>query len=562
MKKAVLISVLALAFGCKHEESVTQTQSSTQLASQKASENFSEENSNLAQATVISIKGKAPIPNSFFESGCDTSRLSAQAPDNNSYLEVQSPAEYLASRYVPRQTFEINPGDFNTIVGVNGTMLQFPPAAFMINDTTAFQGTVKVELREVLSKSQMVFANFSTTSNGTPLESAGMIYWNATTADGQQLHLDSGAFVSVTFPGRLNAKDYQLFTGNVTDGMMNWSLYPTLKISSALLPIAVISHDYFRFSSYRIPRKILKHDKKLDGGWNDQIMALANGRYANTQLSTKEFLRRLERIKWMGWNSELLEIYMDSPNDLHRGDSLAMIQIAVYASNIKKSSFLTSKKYLAIGASKKRWVQENTTAFRIFYEESRCYDQEIFVNAKVLRWRWLTQLENKGIDRSYAQWLMRPYIRHKQIGIGYSIIDDPRDLNSYSYASASNTRRINLRVPSMGYINCDRFINTSKKEDVLVEIENYNEMESISSMLILKSINSVMSGYGANGLFTFKDVPSDYKTYWVIIGSCEGQLYYVSQEVSPNPSPQGIVKALLKATTVKELEKIIKSFSI
>jgi len=70
----------------------------------------------------------------------------------------------------------------------------------MINDSTPYEGAVKIELREVYDQSQMIFANFSTTSNGQPLESAGMIYWNATMENGMPLQLDSGASISVVMP--------------------------------------------------------------------------------------------------------------------------------------------------------------------------------------------------------------------------------------------------------------------------------------------------------------------------------------------------------------------------
>ncbi|HYV91244.1 MAG TPA: hypothetical protein VE978_05655 [Chitinophagales bacterium] len=570
MKKAVVIFVIALACACKHEKPITQTEPSDQSVTQRAPQNFNEENSYpITHSTFTKVKKEPCTANAFVENNCDDEfRVPVTEFLNDFYSGNQSPAEYLATRYAPQQAFEINSNEFNTLVGMHGTVLQLPPSTFMLNDSTPYVGPVRVELREVLSKAQMVFANFSTTSNGTPLESAGMIYWNATSEDGQQLQLDSGAFVSVTLPGRLNAKDYQLFTGNVKRGMMNWSLYPTpdwplYPTQKTALPLAIISRDYFHFKSYRIPWNVLKHNKNLNETWNDQITALANGRYANTELSTKEFLRRVERIKWMGWNSDLLALYMDNPNDLNRADSLAVLQMAVYAANIKESSYSISKKYLAIGASKRRWIRENTRAFRKFFEESKLYDQEIFVNAKELRLRSLKKLESRGIDKEYARYLMRGPVYHQQILSGYRIDDDPRNLVSYPNVSAikTNTKAINLRIPAMGYINCDRFLESSVKKDVIVQIENYSEMENVSSLLILKNINSVMNGDNINGTFTFKDVPSDYKMCWVIIGSCDGKLYYQMQDVSPNEASQGIVKAVLKATTVEELEKTIKSLS-
>src|SRR4029077_14290182 len=115
---------------------------------------------------------------------------------------------------------------------------------------------------------------------------------------------------------------------------------------------------------------------------------------------------------------------------------------------------------------------------------------------------------------------------------GYRIYDNPRRTTYYSNVSINTNSTINLRIPAMGYINCDRFLESTTKKNVVVQVENYSEMENVSSMLILKNINSVMSGDCVNGNFTFRAVPADYRMCWVIIGTCAGQLYYEIQDVT------------------------------
>jgi len=356
MRKHLLFQSSSFA-ACKHQNTTQTTTAITAVADEpkiRRDEVFTPPSSQ-SSPSKLNLKGKNQIP--FKEETVATNQSETLLPiEPFPSISNKISLATLAEQYSPTQDFLIDQTNFSFITGAQGTKLYIPPSVFMINDSTPYEGAVKIELREVYDQSQMIFANFSTTSNGQPLESAGMIYWNATMENGMPLQLDSGASISVVMPREGTTAGYQLFTGSVNDGVMNWQVLPTISKSPLLsvtqlsLQVAIVPYDVFHYKRFKISKKIKGVEKHIRNEWNDQIESLAKGDFDKTNLCSKEFLRRIERIRWMGWNSELLSIYLDHPNDLQTADSLALLQVGDYAMNLQASSFPIQKNIL-------RWVQ-------------------------------------------------------------------------------------------------------------------------------------------------------------------------------------------------------------
>jgi len=118
---------------------------------------------------------------------------------------------------------------------------------------------------------------------------------------------------------------------------------------------------------------------------------------------------------------------------------------------------------------------------------------------------------SKGIEAAYADWLMHSVVHHyTQTFHGYTMMDVPRTITSTAYITPASSAFVTLSVPAMGYINCDRFLENVKKENIIVEIANYKDMDNVSATLIFKNLNSMMSGYQFNGVITFNNVPAVY----------------------------------------------------
>jgi hypothetical protein len=74
-----------------------------------------------------------------------------------------------------KQIFVINVGTGGTITGTGGSKITFPPNFAKNADGSAFVGDAQVTLQESLKKSQWMMDGVSTTTQGEPLISGGMI---------------------------------------------------------------------------------------------------------------------------------------------------------------------------------------------------------------------------------------------------------------------------------------------------------------------------------------------------------------------------------------------------
>ncbi len=102
---------------------------------------------------------------------------------------------------------------------MNGTILNIPAGTF-----TGKSRTVTLTVREYYKKSDMLLGNLNTMSNGSVLETQGMIYTEAVDENGKAVNIQRGKTISVLIPVDTVRNDMKLFRGNrnAHDSMMNW----------------------------------------------------------------------------------------------------------------------------------------------------------------------------------------------------------------------------------------------------------------------------------------------------------------------------------------------------
>lgn len=128
----------------------------------------------------------------------------------------------------PRQTFDIATGRDTSITCAGGTVLRF-----CANTFKTIAPSVTLEIREVLTRADMVGAGISTRStDGRLLESAGMIYLNATEPAGVGINPDCP--VEIQLPTQSRQADMGLFKGVENNGTVEWLLITDPKASSFL----------------------------------------------------------------------------------------------------------------------------------------------------------------------------------------------------------------------------------------------------------------------------------------------------------------------------------------
>lgn len=127
------------------------------------------------------------------------------------------------------QNFNINAGQFASIIGAKGTKVFFYPTTFKNkNGQVVSSGTVTIVLQEMLKGADMILANKTTTSDGKLLQSGGQILLKAY-QNNEELFINAAAKPTVKIPAS-NSAPMNLFYGNVTandtlagDSTINWT---------------------------------------------------------------------------------------------------------------------------------------------------------------------------------------------------------------------------------------------------------------------------------------------------------------------------------------------------
>ncbi|MBD0258854.1 MAG: cytochrome c [Cytophagales bacterium] len=118
--------------------------------------------------------------------------------------------------------FTVRAGRDTLLRSPGGTLLFVPRNGFLHPDGSPASGPVAVTVREALAPADMVLAHLTTTSDGRPLESGGMVFVDATQA-GQPLRINPDAPLGVSLPTGERLPGMQVFTGQRDDaGRLNW----------------------------------------------------------------------------------------------------------------------------------------------------------------------------------------------------------------------------------------------------------------------------------------------------------------------------------------------------
>jgi hypothetical protein len=117
---------------------------------------------------------------------------------------------------VKTSKFEISPTTDTLIFGDKGTGIFIESNSLQFKDGSTPTSTIKIELKEYYSISDILSKNLSTISNGRLLETGGMINIQAF-SDGKELELKNGKEVIIHFPKDDSKSGMQLFSESQSD---------------------------------------------------------------------------------------------------------------------------------------------------------------------------------------------------------------------------------------------------------------------------------------------------------------------------------------------------------
>lgn len=127
--------------------------------------------------------------------------------------DKKNAATVLNSSNLPAQFFSVNINQDTTLVTASGCILQIAKGSLQSDS-----GIVKLNIKEVLSNSDIVMAGLSTMSGKKSLSSGGMIYFNA--AEGYQLSIKKA--IKVLVPTKNYERNMQVYKGDSANGKLNW----------------------------------------------------------------------------------------------------------------------------------------------------------------------------------------------------------------------------------------------------------------------------------------------------------------------------------------------------
>lgn len=127
---------------------------------------------------------------------------------------THSPKKVLNTGNIRLQNFKIDNSKDTFLVAARGGIFKISKESFDAD------GPVDIEIKEVYSPTEILYAGLTTESNGRLLESGGMFYINAK-SNGKQLDLKKP--VDVSIPANYINDDMQVFKGEEkADGTINW----------------------------------------------------------------------------------------------------------------------------------------------------------------------------------------------------------------------------------------------------------------------------------------------------------------------------------------------------
>jgi hypothetical protein len=141
--------------------------------------------------------------------------------DEDEDQESKQEQQLFAADNLETQNFSISADRDTILIGENGTILTFEKNSFVDQSGSPATGEIKINFKECLDKLDMILGNMTTTSNGQPLESGGMIYLNAT-SNKEQLMIANNKSVGVEMPVDSVLENMQLFEGVETGNGINW----------------------------------------------------------------------------------------------------------------------------------------------------------------------------------------------------------------------------------------------------------------------------------------------------------------------------------------------------
>lgn len=190
---------------------------------------------------------------------------------------------------LPTQVFSLSTARDTTVTGPAGTVLRIPANAF-VDSTGNAVAHLELELKEVLDPMSMVMGDLTTTSNGVPLQTGGML-WLAATSEGHAVNIAADKHIDAAVPCDTVWKGMMRYTGTEDETGIDW-----------VDPAPMVANEVNRPSAERV-RFMLDsiHQLKVTN-----VRYLVDGKYPTGQPEVDSL------VSVLAWADDGLKITKDS----------------------------------------------------------------------------------------------------------------------------------------------------------------------------------------------------------------------------------------------------------
>lgn len=416
----------------------------------------------------------------------------------------------------------IDPTKDNLIKGKNGTVIYINANSFVDEAGVPVSSKTIVELKEHYSIADYITSNLQTVHHTDILQTQGMIYFSAKTADGKAVKINKSKPVRIEFPVSEQIASTKIFTGKRDkNGHLNWSEVNEPSKSLVPYPIRFISQSFF---STECPMHYGITKDTLRNGSLNYYSDLS--KFENTFLATREFKERYDVACW----KEVVKIYIENiDRNLWEADEMVVKYF------IKDS---TERVNFEI---KDKPVGENGGAPT---KEQKAVHKQIINQEKAFGHRMIK-------------------LFHFFAGQRMAKVDASRKINDTTFADLTKAF-VAYDALEFGWVNVDRFYKDPKSVETKL-IAKTNEFTPLIN-LIIPQRKVILSGIRKDDntySFTknesgYNKLPKGEKAFIIAISIVDNKLHFAEKEIVIGQNETERIE--LKATTAEAMKKRMKNY--
>tara|TARA_Y100001934_G_C12319001_1_gene759084 strand:- start:465 stop:1856 length:1392 start_codon:yes stop_codon:yes gene_type:complete len=419
--------------------------------------------------------------------------------------------------------YTINSSSDTTIFGPQGTRIFIGAETFQFADGNTATDPIKIELKEFYELSDIVLADLSTVSDNKILETAGMLHILAS-SNGKDLEIKSNKRIVVHLPkkenyyGKMNLF-YADQASSTDSSVNNWSV-DTVNLVKRTLKLGSFGWWYPEYgdsTGYDFTPK-----NYVDTGyyWNPLDFYIESYDFSeNTKREIETTLNRNDYANFESWNDYGVECEMGITTNGYIKNAKVNTKVS---NETKKEiiSFLKNLPQLEPGTNK---------------------------HGDIIERRGLLFIQGGNIiplyktDEEYLKSFDSKYSEYENVPIKNM---DDAEMNYYVFS-----------VSKLGWINCDRFIDSEETVDLVAQIP----VDSKTKLkLAFSDIDGVLKANIIDNKYVFNKVPIGRKVTIIGIKNDNGQFMTAFEERTITNDPiEGLnFTPTTLADLRKELEKI------